>query len=190
MSQQPSVSRLTLPNKPSAKEVREFHSNADTDGSAKALHHTLGPGPSQAAPGNHTHDAGASSGLSGYATSDHTHTGLVTVTAWVTMTPLLNGWVPLAGVFGDPQYRKVGDRVELRGAVKSGTVSTTATGNIFVLPVGFRPVAQQSIMGVPINLGYLRLDLFNTGDIRAMASYITGGTVAFLSLENIFFSTV
>lgn len=73
MDSTPSTSRLTVPVRPSAKEIRDFHSNADTDGSAKALHHTLGPGPSQAAPGNHSHDAGASSALTGYATSTHTH---------------------------------------------------------------------------------------------------------------------
>jgi hypothetical protein len=46
--------------KPSAKEVSDFHTHADTDGSAKAAHHTLGPGPAQASPGNHSHDGGAS----------------------------------------------------------------------------------------------------------------------------------
>lgn len=32
------------------------HQNADTDASASAIHHTLGGGAFQAAPGNHTHD--------------------------------------------------------------------------------------------------------------------------------------
>lgn len=32
------------------------HQNADTDSSGSALHHTLGTGAHQAAPGNHTHD--------------------------------------------------------------------------------------------------------------------------------------
>ena len=31
------------------------HQDADTDSSPTAIHHTLGPGPNQAAPGNHTH---------------------------------------------------------------------------------------------------------------------------------------
>jgi hypothetical protein len=55
------------PNKPSAKEVTTFHDNADTDGSTKALHHTLGPASNQASPGNHTHDGGASATLDNYA---------------------------------------------------------------------------------------------------------------------------
>lgn len=46
--------------KPDSKSVRDFHTNADTDGSPKALHHTLGPTSNQASPGNHTHDGGAS----------------------------------------------------------------------------------------------------------------------------------
>lgn len=47
----------------SANEVENDHTNADTDTRAEAIHHTLGPGPSQAAPGNHRHDGGSSSFL-------------------------------------------------------------------------------------------------------------------------------
>jgi Chaperone of endosialidase/Phage tail repeat like len=32
------------------------HAQVDTDTSTSSIHHTLGPGPTQAAPGNHTHD--------------------------------------------------------------------------------------------------------------------------------------
>lgn len=45
----------SLLNTPS-KEVSDFHNNSDVDSSAKAQHHTLGVGPTQAAPGNHDHD--------------------------------------------------------------------------------------------------------------------------------------
>lgn len=38
------------------------HQNADTDSSSSAIHHTLGYGPGQAAPGNHTHDFDAPGG--------------------------------------------------------------------------------------------------------------------------------
>lgn len=34
--------------------------NVDTDGGRVAIHHTLGPGVNQAAPGNHIHDGGSS----------------------------------------------------------------------------------------------------------------------------------
>lgn len=50
-------------SKPDAKVVKDYHTNADTDGSAKAIHHTLGPGANQAAAGNHTHDGGNSAVL-------------------------------------------------------------------------------------------------------------------------------
>jgi hypothetical protein len=46
--------------KPTSQEVDDFHTNADTDLRAEALHHTLGPAPTQAAAGNHRHDGGDS----------------------------------------------------------------------------------------------------------------------------------
>ncbi len=39
-----------------AEEVNLFHLNSDRDAGPTAQHHTLGIGPSQASPGNHTHD--------------------------------------------------------------------------------------------------------------------------------------
>jgi len=45
---------------PTADEVDAFHQNSDLDSRSEAQHHTLGPGPSQAAPGNHRHDGGDS----------------------------------------------------------------------------------------------------------------------------------
>ena len=50
-------------DKPTAKQVTDFHTHADKDGSPQALHHTLGPTANQASPGNHTHDGGASAKL-------------------------------------------------------------------------------------------------------------------------------
>ena len=44
----------------STREVTNFHSKADTDGSPLAIHHTLGIDRNQAAPGNHVHDGKAS----------------------------------------------------------------------------------------------------------------------------------
>ena len=50
-------------DKPQPKEVANFHTHSDADGSPKALHHTLGPNANQAAAGNHTHDGGNSAAL-------------------------------------------------------------------------------------------------------------------------------
>ena len=46
--------------KPPGQVVDDFHENSDVDSRAEAQHHTLGPGPNQAAPGDHTHDGGDS----------------------------------------------------------------------------------------------------------------------------------
>ena len=46
--------------KPTAQAVEDFHTNSDVDARAEAQHHTLGPGPNQASPGDHTHDGGDS----------------------------------------------------------------------------------------------------------------------------------
>jgi hypothetical protein len=53
-----------MPISPSAEDVNAFHLNSDKDSSAQALHHTLGTGPSQAAPGNHTHNGKDSARIS------------------------------------------------------------------------------------------------------------------------------
>ena len=50
-------------DKPNAKQVLDFHTNSDKDGSPQAQHHTLGPTANQAAAGNHTHDGGQSAAL-------------------------------------------------------------------------------------------------------------------------------
>lgn len=50
-------------DKPTPKQVVDFHTHDDVDGSPKAHHHTLGPMPNQAAPGDHSHDGGTSTVL-------------------------------------------------------------------------------------------------------------------------------
>ena len=47
----------------SSEDVSKIHHKADTDGSDLAVHHTLGPGRYQAAPGNHDHQGGTSTSL-------------------------------------------------------------------------------------------------------------------------------
>ena len=43
-----------------AEVVSQFHTNADTDTRGEAIHHTLGPGASQASAGDHRHRGGDS----------------------------------------------------------------------------------------------------------------------------------
>lgn len=46
-----------------SEEVDEFHRNSDVDLRREAQHHTLGPQPNQASPGDHIHDGGDSAKL-------------------------------------------------------------------------------------------------------------------------------
>lgn len=59
------------------KAFRDAHLNADTDGDATAIHHTLGESPYQAAPGNHNHNADYSAighnHDANYSASGHNH---------------------------------------------------------------------------------------------------------------------
>lgn len=66
--------------------------------------------------------------------------GLVTPdSGWITMTPLLNGWVQYADPYGPARYRKLpSGLVVCNGLISSGTVSA----NAFLLPVGYRPSPQ------------------------------------------------
>lgn len=48
------------PRGPAPKEVNFFHTRADTDTGAGAIHHTLGIGHNQGSPGDHVHDGKSS----------------------------------------------------------------------------------------------------------------------------------
>jgi hypothetical protein len=52
--------RVSVDLPPTSDEVTRFHINADTDVRDEAVHHTLGPNPGQASPGDHIHDGGTS----------------------------------------------------------------------------------------------------------------------------------
>jgi hypothetical protein len=56
----PKLDPIEQKSKPTSKDVNDFHENADTNHGIKALHHTLGAMPSQASPGDHSHDGGSS----------------------------------------------------------------------------------------------------------------------------------
>lgn len=67
-------------------------------------------------------------------TGDTIDVDVVGRTAWTSPT-MQNSWVAYGAPFGGAEYRKVGDMVQIRGVIKSG--STTAT--MFTLPAGYRP---------------------------------------------------
>ena len=85
--------------------------------------------------------------------------GKLEETSWITPT-LLNSWVPASG-YQPPQYKRVGNRVYVRGVVQSG-----AAGLIFGLPVGFRPASSS-----------LFPSIFGSGT-AALVSVQPGGGVA------------
>jgi hypothetical protein len=64
-------------------------------------------------------------------------------------TPALtNSWAAFGGGYQAPQYRRVGDTVEIRGAVAGGTIGLAA----FTLPSGYRPPAGLEVATVSNSL--------------------------------------
>jgi len=76
----------------------------------------------------------------GVATQAELDAAIIGVTPWV--TPALGaGWGAIGSVQA-PRYRKVGDVVEVEGAVSNTTGGALGT-TIFTLPAGFRPPSLQ-----------------------------------------------
>jgi hypothetical protein len=110
--------------------------------------------------------------------------GPATITSenWVAAT-LTNAWTNYGGIYEVAGYRKMADgTVMLRGLVKTGTVALA----IFTLPVGYRP-ASASLWQQLANLGTCRMDVGSDGTVK-VASYISPGTSALVSLSGIRFS--
>lgn len=115
------------------KAFRDAHLNADTDGDATAMHHTLGLSPYQAAPGNHNHDAD-------YSDIAHTHTVVTSASA-----------SPSGGGFsGQLDFYKIADSmVIVSGYLDNDTFNnTTLTDSTVDIPVGYRPSSQQYSMAI------------------------------------------
>lgn len=85
--------------------------------------------------------------------------GKLEETSWITPT-LLNSWVPAPG-YQPPQYKRVGNRVYVRGAVQGG-----AAGLIFGLAIGYRPPAS-----------LLFSTIYGSG-AAAMLACLTGGNLS------------
>lgn len=83
----------------------------------------------------------------------------VLFTAWIAPT-FTNSWVNYGSGEQIAQYRKAGDKVEIRGSIKNGTNGTPA----FTLPVGFRPAAIRRF-AVDSNGGYGRVIVGSDGTV-------------------------
>jgi hypothetical protein len=80
-----------------------------------------------------------------------------------------NGWVAFGGGGSTPGFYK--DQlgvVHLRGELKSGTSSNTATGDMFTLPAGYRPAENQQFRGGDAT-GTGNIAVQSTGEVRALA---------------------
>lgn len=110
--------------------------------------------------------------------------GITKVDPWH-IPVLINGWVNYDGsvVWQGARYRKMADgMVTIQGLVKDG-IGPGPTGNIFVLPVGYRP-AKNIIFASIANNVFARLDIYPDGNVN----WSTGGTNGFFSINATFFA--
>lgn len=102
-------------------------------------------------------------------------------TAWIGAAGVTftNGWVDFGGA-SPMGFRKVGTRIVMRGAVKSGTVNTAA----FTMPTGYRPLTGTNFAVVSNGLfGYL---IISTAGVVTPVS----GSNAYFALDGITFDTI
>lgn len=79
---------------------------------------------------------------------------------WLTPT-LINGWRVVAGLQA-PQYKKVGNRVYIRGVVDNPMVSSS---NVFSLPAGYRPPAALRVVASYGNAQVVFILVSPAGDV-------------------------
>ena len=101
---------------------------------------------------------------------------------WTAPT-LAGGWVNFGPGVTPAGFRRVGDVVELRGAIMSGTLDVA----VFVLPEPLRSSAGDSQFVVVAGPGVARLDVTWSGQV-IVRSYAAGGTSAMVSLAGVRFS--
>jgi len=81
-----------------------------------------------------------------------------------------NSWINYGSVFNTAAFYKSGDRVYLKGMIKSGSVSQIA----FTLPEGYRPATGKALYVVMSNSNAGRVDITEAGgvDINFICSNI------------------
>lgn len=94
---------------------------------------------------------------------------LAGATEW--LTPTFSGtWVNFGSTHRNARFRKNGDRTEIEGFVKSGTIGTS----IFTLPAGFRPPTDM-VFAVHSNTAFGSLVVKAGGTVEAQS----GSNVSF-----------
>ena len=88
----------------------------------------------------------------------------LTDTGWIDL-PLADG-IEMFSSGQKPQYRRIGNIVQIRGAVKG----VLATGTIGTLPTGFRPTQSESVVQntsiVDNHAAFTRMLVSNTGEVK------------------------
>ena len=109
---------------------------------------------------------------------------------WTAVT-FQNGWTNYAGGYDTTAFRRLSNgMVLIKGMVKHAT--TTTTGTVFTLPVGYRPAATKIFNGKS-STGMARIDILSDGQVSINSySNATGfvGNASFVGLENIQFLPV
>lgn len=121
-------------NKVPAQEVQDFHNNSDVDHSQHSQHHTLGKGPLQAAPGNHTHDP------------------IIEEADLTSFFASPNGFIMAATA-----YRTISGQVTVIGVATAEVAHGGGTA-ISLIPAGFRPIPT-----IPTNMYFYGADAATGG---------------------------
>ena len=80
----------------------------------------------------------------------------------------LNGWVPFSSGSSKPGfYKDPFGVVHLKGTLAGGTANNNATGNMFILPVGYRPAENQQFSGGDAT-GTGQIAVTAAGEVRAL----------------------
>lgn len=105
--------------------------------------------------------------------------GLLTGSPRILAPSYQNGWVDFGGVYGAVGfYKDNGNRVWLRGLMKSGTVGAVPAFNF---PVGMRPMFRTEYL-VSANGGLGVIEIRENGDLL-----VTGGSNVYVSLNGVSF---
>lgn len=103
------------------------------------------------------------------------------------VSAFLNGWSNFgASGYADVTYEKEPTGyVTVSGLVKGGTIADASSGNVFVLPAGYRPAGRLVFPSVANN-GFGRVDVTAAGEVRVVA----GASNAFVTLSGVRFKAV
>lgn len=107
--------------------------------------------------------------------------------AW-TAFPAAAGWTGDPGSFQDPQYRRVGDMVQLRGFVEASSARPAGVQTLGTLPSGFRPPATLIMAQISTN-GADQVRVFSNGNVQTAAGFAGVPIGGFVTLNFTFYTS-